>query len=200
MNITFNFNTVLAIVAPAAIGFLVWYVQSRINAKATIAIKERADLADERAKTLEHNRARIETEYKQVLGRIEELEKQGIEDSQSLALLRQEMLPMAEAMKRKLVEILTHPSDDFIIPDKLLAKVKRTGAAMPHELESWLEERAVSTSPHVTEQEKLAAEALPIIVRLAQLEAEDSEATITDIQLVSSTGLSVETKKQKEGQ
>lgn len=199
MDLTFNFNTVLALLMPALVGFMVWYIQSKINARAAAAIMERAEFADERARTVEQNRARIETEYKQVLARLEDVEKAGTADAQSLALLRQEMLPMAEAMKRKLVEILTHPSDDFVIPDKLLAKVKVTGAAMPAELESWLEERAVSTNPHVTEQEKLAAEALPIIVKLAQLEAEDSEAVITDVQLVSSTGLSAATKKEKEG-
>lgn len=184
-----DLNTVLAFLLPIVTGFIVWMIQRRITSNAL------AKLADEKEK-----REAIARGHQALLDRVAELERVGAADSQSLALLKQEMLPMAEAMKRKLVDILTHPSDEFKIPDALLAKVKVVGAALPEELEPWLEERAHSTSPHVTEEEKLAAEALPIIVKLAALEAQDADSlTITGVQLVSSTSKSKETKRREEG-
>lgn len=187
-----DINTMLAVTLPilfsAAVGLVVWHYQSRRTAKAL----EKLDEEKEKRRTIAEG-------HQKVLNRLEKLEKTSSSDSHSLALLRQEMLPMAEAMKRKLVEILTHPSPEFHPPDELLAKVKKRGAELPEELVPYLKERIKSDSPHVTEQEKLAAEALPIITRLAQLEDLEAEsAEITAVQLVSSTSKSVETKKREE--
>lgn len=196
-----DLNTWLAVTLPilfsALVGFVVWRIQNRITAQALAKAAEALEkAADEKEK-----REAIAAGHKELMGRVAELEKQGSEDSQSLALLKQEMLPMAEAMKRKLVEILTHPSDEFIIPDAIVAKVNVVGSKMTPELESLLEKRAHSTNKHVTEQEKLAAEALPIIMRLAELEAKDAEtAEITQVQLVSSTMKSAATKKNEESE
>lgn len=194
-------NTMLAIVVPIIAGFLVWLVQRKINAKAETELKRVAELAEEKAKGAEERRERLAADHALVLNRLAKLEAQGSTDSQTLALLKQEMLPMAEAMKRKLVDILTHPGKEFAKPDELLAKVREVGAPMPPELLPLLKERVTSESEHVTEQERLAAQALPIIVRLAELEAKEAEdVTITGIQLVSSTAKSPETKKEEEGQ
>lgn len=189
-----DLNTILAVTLPilfsALVGLFVWHYQSRRTATAL------GKLADEKEK-----REAIAKGHQTLLDRVTDLEKTSSSDSQSLALLKQEMLPMAEAMKRKLVEILTHPSPEFQPPDELLALVKKRGAELPQELVPYLEERVKSESPHVTEQERLAAEALPIITRLAQLEDREAEtAEITGLQLVSSTSKSPETKKREESE
>lgn len=185
-------SIVVTIIFSTIVGFVVWMIQAHMTAK--------RQKREEEEKALRKERADEEKERRQtVLDRLEKLEKQGTIDAQTLAMLKQEMLPMAEAMKRKLVEILTHPSEEFEIPDALLAKVKEVGASLPPELRPLLEERAHSTNPHVTEQEKLAAEALPIITRLAELEAEEAEtAEITSIQLVTSTSKTPSTKRREE--
>ena len=69
---------------------------------------------------------------------------------------------------------------------------------MPAGLDEFLQERITSNNPHVTEQEKLAAEALPIITRLAELEAREPHLEITGLQLVTSTAKTPETKKGEE--
>lgn len=185
-----DLNTILAFVVPTIVGFIVWMIQRRITTKAI-----------RKAEELERERLRIEKGHDELLGRVADLEKSSSSDSQSLALLKQEMLPMAEAMKRKLVEILTHPSPEFHPPDELLALVKKRGAELPSELVPYLKDRVSSENPHVTEQERLAAEALPIITRLAQLEdIEAASAEITAVQLVSSTSKSAETKKREESE
>lgn len=190
----------LAFVVPSLVGFIVWAIQRRITTKAAERLEAARLEALDKLETEKERRQKLAAEYKELQDRVAAIEKTGIADSQSLALLKQEMLPMAEAMKRKLVDILTHPSDEFIIPDALLEKVKAVGAQLPAELEPLLVERAHSTSPHVTEEEKLAAEALPIIVKLAALEAEEADSlTITGVQLVSSTSKTKETKRQEEG-
>jgi hypothetical protein len=195
-----DLNTILAIVLPilfsAGVGLLVWKIQSGSTAKAQkLAAEALAKAEDEKKK-----REDIAAGHQALLNRVSELEKQGVADTQTLALLKQEMLPMAEAMKRKLVEILTHPSDEFEIPDAIVAKVNVIGSRMTQELATLLVGRAHSTNPHVTEQEKLAAEALPIIMRLAELEAKDvGVAEITHVQLVSSTMKSAATKRAEEG-
>jgi hypothetical protein len=198
------------------VGFAVWMLQKRLNSrevtrrldaanKETARLKAAADSERERAEQ-EKQRAEREKEAREtiarghqvLLDRVSVLERQGTEDTQTLALLKQEMLPMAEAMKRKLVELLTHPSDEFEAPDALLVEVKKVGAPMPPNLERYLKERITSDNPHVTEQEKLAAEALPIITRLAELEAREPHLEVTGVQLVSSTAKSPETKKGEE--
>lgn len=198
------------------VGFGVWLIQKRLNerevarrleaaSKETARLKAEADKERERA---EEERARAEREKERaeviakghqiLLNRVSDLERGSKEDTQTLMLLKQEMLPMAEAMKRKLVELLTHPSEEFKPPDLLLAEVKKVGAPMPSGLEEYLKERITSDNPHVTEQEKLAAEALPIITRLAELEAREPHLEVTGIQLVSSTAKTPETKKGEE--
>lgn len=198
------------------VGFGVWMIQKRLNSrevtrrledatKETARLKASADRERDRAEQ-ERDRAEREKEAREViarghqvlLDRVTVLETQGTQDTQALALLKQEMLPMAEAMKRKLVELLTHPSDEFKTPDLLLAQVKKVGAPMPPDLKKFLKERIQSDSPHVTEQERLAAEALPIITRLAELEAREPHLEVTGIQLVSSTAKTPETKKGEE--
>lgn len=200
------------------VGFGVWLVQKRLNEKEiarrleaataeTARLKAQADKERERAEA-ERERAEREKERAEViarghqvlLDRVTDLERGSKEDTQTLALLKQEMLPMAEAMKRKLVELLTHPSEEFESPDILLAEVKKVGAPMPEGLEEFLKERIQSDSPHVTEQERLAAEALPIITRLAELEAREPHLKVTGVQLVSSTAKTPETKKGEESQ
>lgn len=191
------------------VGFGVWLIQKRLNSKEverrleaanqeTARLKDVADRERERAEREKEVRESIARGHQVLLDRVSELEKGSKEDTQTLMLLKQEMLPMAEAMKRKLVELLTHPSDEFKSPDVLLAKVKEVGAPMPPDLERFLKERIESDNPHVTEQEKLAAEALPIITRLAELEAREPHLEITGIQLVSSTAKTPETKKGEE--
>jgi len=187
----------LAIVT--VVGFVVWMAQKRLNSKEAARLKGIADSERERAEREKEARETIARGHQALLDRVGVLEKQNTEDTQTLALLKQEMLPMAEAMKRKLVELLTHPSEEFEPTDVLLAKVKEVGAHMPDGLEPFLKERIRSNNPHVTEQEKLAAEALPIITRLAELEAREPHLTITGVQLVSSTAKSPETKKGEEG-
>lgn len=198
------------------VGFAVWMIQRRFNlreqtrrdeeqtrrlevaSKEAARLKEVADKERDRAEQ-EKERAEIIARGHQVLlDRVTELEKGSKEDTQTLMLLKQEMLPMAEAMKRKLVELLTHPSDEFKTPDVLLAKVKEVGAPMPEGLEELLQERIHSDNPHVTEQERLAAEALPIITRLAELEAREPHLKVTGLQLVTSTAKSPETKEVEE--
>lgn len=187
-----DINTILAVVMPlllAGIGFFVWKYQHRETSKALAGLAAEKEKREQEAK-----------EHQELLARMSTLEKTTSSDSASLMLLRQEMLPMAEAMKRKLVEILSHPSPEFHAPDELLALVKKRGAELPKELVPYLEARIKSDSPHVGEQERLAAEALPIITRLAQLEDIEAEsAEITAVQLVSSTSKSTETKKREEG-
>ena len=180
----------LAIVTVVGLG--VWALQRRVTVRETARLKAVADSERERAEREKEARETI------ALNRVTALEKQNNEDTQTLALLKQEMLPMAEAMKRKLVELLTHPSDEFKPPDLLLAEVKKVGAPMPPDLQRFLTERIKSNNPHVTEQEKLAAEALPIITRLAELEAREPHLEVTGVQLVSSTAKSPETKKGEE--
>lgn len=180
------------------VGFGVWMFQKRMNAKETARLKDTADRERERAEREKEARETIAKGHQTLLDRVTVLEKQNNEDTKTLALLKQEMLPMAEAMKRKLVELLTHPSEEFKPPDELLADVKKAGAPMPEGLEEYLLERVESDNPHVTEQEKLAAEALPIITRLAELEAREPHLEITGIQLVSSTAKSPETKLSEE--
>jgi hypothetical protein len=186
----------LAIVT--VVGFGVWTVQRRMNRQETARLKEVADQERERAEREKEARENIARGHQALLDRVGTLEKQNSEDTQTLMLLKQEMLPMAEAMKRKLVELLTHPSEEFAPPDALLAEVKKVGAPMPEGLEPFLKERIESSNPHVTEQEKLAAEALPIITRLAELEAREPHLEVTGVQLVSSTAKSPETKKGEE--
>jgi hypothetical protein len=188
-----DLNTLLAVTLPiifaSIVGFVVWKIQGRIIAKALQRTEEEKE-----------RRLKLATEHQALLNRVAALEASQNTDSQSLALLKQEMLPMAEAMKRKLVEILTHPSDKFEIPDAIVAKVNVIGSQMTEELAEMLAERLRSTNPHITEQERLAAEALPIIMRLAELEAKDAdEAVITQVQLVSSTMKTQATKKEEEG-
>jgi hypothetical protein len=184
-----DLNTLLAFVVPSVVGFIIWLIQRRITAKTLRELEKEKE-----------EKERIAAGHKELLKRVTDLEKQGTSDSQTLALLKQEMLPMAEAMKRKMVEILTHPGEVFKIPDELLAQINEIGAHMPDELAQILKERETSDNPHVTEQEKLAAEALPILVRLAELEAKDAgSAAVTSIQLVSSTAKSSETKRTEEG-
>lgn len=180
------------------VGFGVWMLQKRLNTKETARLKEAADRERDRAEREKETREAIARGHQVLLDRVTILEKSSTEDTQTLALLKQEMLPMAEAMKRKLVELLTHPSDEFESPDVLLAEVKKPGAPMPPGLEGFLKERIQSDNPHVTEQEKLAAEALPIITRLAELEAREPHLEVTGVQLVSSTAKSPETKKEEE--
>lgn len=180
------------------VGFSVWLVQKRINTRETARLKVVADSERERAEREKEAREAIAKGHQVLLDRVSELERGSQQDTQTLALLKQEMLPMAEAMKRKLVELLTHPSDEFQAPDVLLAKVKEVGAPMPEGLEELLKERIESDSPHVTEQERLAAEALPIITRLAELEAREPHLEITGLQLVTSTAKTPETKKGEE--
>lgn len=193
------------------VGFGVWMVQKRLNEKEvarrletatreTARLKDVADTERDRAEREKERAETIARGHQVLLDRVTELERGTKEDTQTLALLKQEMLPMAEAMKRKLVELLTHPSEEFESPDILLAEVKKPGAAMPEGLEQFLKERIRSDSPHVTEQEKLAAEALPIITRLAELEAREPHLEITGLQLVTSTAKSPETKKGEESQ
>lgn len=200
------------------VGFGVWMVQRRFNIKEQARrdeadkkekerLKQEADRERERAEA-ERSRAEREKEraeaiargHQVLLDRVSDLERGSKEDTQTLMLLKQEMLPMAEAMKRKLVELLTHPSEEFKPPDLLLAEVKKVGAAMPPALKKFLKERITSDNPHVTEQEKLAAEALPIITRLAELEAREPHLEVTGIQLVSSTAKTPETKKGEESE
>ena len=180
------------------VGFGVWAFQRRLSNKETARLKEAADRERERAEREKEAREAIALGHQILLDRVTAIEKQNTADTQTLALLKQEMLPMAEAMKRKLVELLTHPSDEFKPPDLLLAEVKKAGAHMPPGLEQFLAERMRSDNPHVTEQEKLAAEALPIITRLAELEAREPHLEVTGVQLVSSTAKSPETKKGEE--
>lgn len=200
-----------------AVGFAVWLIQRRLNSREVTRRLEAADretarlkaAADRERERAEQERQRAEREkearetiasgHQKLLDRVSELERASTEDTHTLMLLKQEMLPMAEAMKRKLVELLTHPSDEFKSPDLLLAEVKKAGAPMPEGLEEFLKERIDSDNPHVTEQEKLAAEALPIITRLAELEAKEADTLeITGLQLVTSTAKSPETKKGEE--
>lgn len=192
------------------VGFAVWVIQRRLNAqqkaredeatkKETARLKEIAERERERAEREKEARETIAAGHQVVLNRLTELEKNESAAANTLSLLKQEMLPMAEAMKRKLVEILTHPSDEFKTPDALLAQVKVVGAHMPDELKPFLAARINSTSPHVGEYEKLAAEGLSIITRMAELEARDPHLKVTGVQLVSSTVKSAETKKGEEG-
>lgn len=191
------------------VGFSVWLIQKKLNSREvtrrleaatqeTARQKEIADKETYRAEQEKEARERIAAGHQVLLDRVTTLEKQNSEDTQTLALLKQEMLPMAEAMKRKLVDLLTHPSDEFKLPDALLAQVKKVGAPMPADLKPLLRDRIKSVNPHVTEQEKLAAEALPIITRLAELEAREPHLEITAVQLVSSTAKTPETKKGEE--
>lgn len=180
------------------VGFGVWALQRRLNIKETARLKLVADNERDRAEREKDAREAIARGHQALLDRVSTLEKQNSEDTQTLALLKQEMLPMAEAMKRKLVELLTHPSEEFKPTDELLAQVKQVGAPMPSDLEEILKERINSNSPHVTEQEKLAAEALPIITRLAELEAREPHLEVTGIQLVSSTAKTLHTKLREE--
>lgn len=191
------------------VGFSVWLIQKKLNSREvtrrleaatqeTARLKDIADRERDRAEREKEARETIARGHQVLLDRVTELEKGSKEDTQTLALLKQEMLPMAEAMKRKLVELLTHPSKEFKPPDLLLAEVKKVGAPMPEGLEDFLKERITSDNPHVTEQEKLAAEALPIITRLAELEAREPHLEVTGIQLVSSTAKTPETKRGEE--
>jgi hypothetical protein len=179
-------------------GFIVWLIQRKVNQKTAERLQLETQLADERAQVVEVRRAALAESYSQVLNRLTILEKKGSIDSQTLAMIKQEMLPMAEAMKRKLIDLLQHPSKHFHIPDVLLEKVREVGAALPEELLPILLERRTSDDPHVTEQERLAAEALPILVRLAELEAREVAEEVTSMQLVTSTAKTKETKKQEE--
>lgn len=196
MNSNLIISSAFSIILSAVVGFVIWKIQSKSVAKA-LALKEEAE---NKAKVIAKEKEKIEEGHQDVLNRLKELEDKGMSASHTLAALEKDMLPIAEAMKRKMIEVLTHPSDVFKIPDELLAKVKEIGAPMPPELLPILKERETSTNPHVTEQERLAAEALPILVRLAELEAkEDLHAEVTSVQLVSSTVKSTETKREEEG-
>lgn len=194
-----DLNTVLAIVLPilfsSLVGFFVWKIQGRITAKAKALEAKALALAEQERE----KRHKLANEQNALIARILKLEHDSTVDAQSLALLKQEMLPMAEAMKRKLVEILTHPSDEFKVPDKLLAQLNEVGAHMPPELEPLLAERQQSTNPNVTEREKLAAAALPIITQIAELEAKMTpELVTTKIHLVTSLVENTKTEEYTE--
>lgn len=169
------------------------------------AAKKAADLEEKRLAKAERDdaekerRTGIADAHQQLVSRVELLEKKDTEDAQTLALLKQDMLPIIEATKRKLIEVLTHPSDGFKIPDDLLKRVIPTGAVMPPELLPILKARETSTDKHVSELEKLAAKALPIITELAALEAKEVQKEITSVQLVTSTNTTPETKRKEEG-
>lgn len=186
----------LAITTATAIA--VWQYQRWSNARKARELQAAVDRESERADREKERREAIAAGHQAVLDRLAVLEKNENAAASTLALLQQEMLPMAEAMKRKLVELLTHPSDEFKTPDVLLAEVKKVGAPMPADLKPFLKERIQSDSPHVTEQEKLAAEALPIITRMAELEAREPHLEITGVQLVSNTAKTPETKLGEE--
>lgn len=198
MQIMPSIGSIVWLTIVTVVGFSVWLIQKRLNTKEAARLKETADRERDRAEREKERAEVIARGHQVLLDRVTELEKGSKEDTQTLALLKQEMLPMAEAMKRKLVELLTHPSEEFQTPDELLAKVKEVGAPMPEGLEELLKERIESDSPHVTEQEKLAAEALPIITRLAELEAREPHLKVTGLQLVTSTAKTPETKKGEE--
>lgn len=196
-------NTVVAIVATAVTAFAAWAIQSRIAAKRARVLREKYKVEDDLADSEKEYREFSADAHRRLLERVMLLESKGVEDSMALALLKQEIMPMAEAMKQKLIEVLTHPSDEFIIPDELLDRIKHADAPLTDiewgELHSLLETRIGSDNPHVTEQEKLAAAALPDVIRMAELEAKTKDAAeITEVQLVSSTAKTKETKKVEE--
>lgn len=196
-------NTLITIGISALVGLVVWAIQSAITSRRVKRIENERVAALDKATIERERREAIAAGHEALLLRVTMLEKLTTTDAQTLALLKQEMLPMAEAMKRKLVEILTHPGDEFVIPDSLLAKVKQVEQPLNEDeklkLAKLLTERATSENPHVTEQEKLAAEALPIIMKLAELEAKEAPtAEITEVQLVTSTSKTQATKKEEE--
>lgn len=188
------------IVFAAFVGFVVWAIQSRLNATKALKLKVREADELEKKELRESKAEELAKGHLELIERVSRLEVTTGTDAQTLALLKQEMLPMAEAMKRKLVDILTHPSDEFKIPDALLVSVKAVGGEVTPELEVLLVERAQSTNPHVTEYEKLAAEALRVTAKMAALEAREApHLEITGVQLVTSTSKSPEKKKHEEG-
>lgn len=191
-------NTLLAVIGltlPIVVGLMVRKAE-RHRAK---IFEQEKNLALKTLELEKQAKEEIAEGHKELVAQVTRLQANMAGDSQTLALLKQEMLPMSEFMKRKLIDVLMHPSEEFKIPDKLLKQVAELGAPMPAELAPLLEERVHSDNPHVTEQEKLAAQALPIITRMAELEAKEVDSlVVTGIQLVSSTIKSHETKKEEE--
>lgn len=203
-------NTLITIGISALVGLAVWLIQRYLTARSQRIAEEKKASHDERVAIEVERRETIANKMSLMDARILIMENRAsiidgkfAEDSKNLALLKQEVLPMAEAMRRKFIEELIHPSDEFKIPDEaiLIAKdVDRVLTASEQaDFDAALLERITSTSPHVTEKEKLVAKLLPDMIKLAQIERDEAEsAEITAVQIVTSTVKTTATKKEEE--
>lgn len=123
--------------------------------------------------------------------KVKELEAIARDNKEKLSVMNQTVIPMYEAMKMKMVQILTHPHDEFMFPDILLQKLNGKGGTYltvkeMDKLEELMKERERDQHPDVTPEERLAAAALPIIIKLAVIEKQTPDP-VTSIQLVSTT-------------
>lgn len=187
----------------AIVGFAVWGIQSRMNAKRAAKLKSDDADALERKELREGIAEDLAEGMAELVDRVKKLEVTTGTDAQTLALLKQDMLPVSEFMKRKLVDALLHPSEEFIIPDEVLRRVIVPGKPLSEseyrELTELVNVRVNSHSLHVTELEKLQAQALPLLVRIAEIENEMAPTSeITEVRLVTTISKSPDSKKREE--
>jgi hypothetical protein len=191
----FAYRMIFSTVIAAVFSMGTWWIQKKVLAKRTTESEKRsADLK----KILDHekeDKERIAATAKDLAETVDQLRIDFTLAQQKLAIMNQTVMPMYEAMKLKMVEILTHPHAEFKVPDELLAKVTEGHLTTEEtkELESLLLKRATDPHEDITPQERLAAVALPIIIKLAEIEKE-SDDPISSVQLVSNT---VKSKEEK---
>lgn len=155
----------------AAIGYFVWWLQSRSTRKRVEAGKiTAARLADD-LRIAEEEKTRLAAAQRQLLDRVSDTEKLLGVVRQQLSMLEEKATPLIEAAKIRLIAALTHPHPEFAVPDALLKLTLGPEGYITPELASLLKERETSTHPDVTPVEKLAAAILPKVVELAALEA-----------------------------
>lgn len=129
-----------------------------------------ARLAEDLKRTNE-DKERIAKGHIALLERVAQSEATLGNVKQQLALMEQAARPLFEAAKIRLIESLTHPTEEFKVPDDLLKLTLGPDGYVTPELAKLLKERETSTHPEVTPEEKLAAAILPTVVELAAIEA-----------------------------
>lgn len=161
----------ISTIIASAIGYFVWWLQSRSTLKRVKEHKEAEARLERDLQVEKEEKERIAQGQKELLERVSEGEAVLASVRQQLALLDQAAQPLFEAAKRRLIDVLTHPDPEFEVPDKLLQLALGPEGYITPELATLLEERQTSTNPDVTAEEKLAAEILPKVVELAAIEA-----------------------------
>lgn len=153
------------------VAYFVWWIQNRSTQKRIAEHKATEEKLESDLKTATEEKERIAEGHTKLLARVGQGEKALSTLTQQLALMEQQARPLFEAAKIRLIESLTHPAEEFKVPDALLKLTLGPEGYITPELAVLLKERETSTHPDVTPEEKLAAAILPTVVELAAIEA-----------------------------